>query len=71
MLPRHDIRKDEDPHGWRYTPQSHEVALNDVRDVTDEELDFRIREPDRPVRQSYAGIWVTRPIRRRCELAFR
>ena len=30
--------------GWREAPQSHETAVKDVREMTDEELEARIRD---------------------------
>lgn len=36
--------------GWREAPQSHEVAFKPASEMTDEELEARIRELDRQVR---------------------
>jgi len=33
--------------GWRETPQSHEIAVSDVSQMTDEDLIARIRDLDR------------------------
>jgi hypothetical protein len=32
--------------GWRETPQAHEIAVKKASEVTDEELEARIRELD-------------------------
>jgi hypothetical protein len=36
--------------GWRESPHSHEVAFKPASEMTDEELEARIRELDRQVR---------------------
>jgi hypothetical protein len=36
--------------GWREAPQSHELAFKPASEMTDEELEARIRELDRQVR---------------------
>jgi hypothetical protein len=36
--------------GWRETPQSHEIAMKTASEMTDEELEARIRELDAQVR---------------------
>ena len=36
--------------GWRETPQSHEIAMKKASEMTDEELEARIREMDAQVR---------------------
>ena len=36
--------------GWREAPQTHEIAVRPASQMTDEELEARIRELDRDVR---------------------
>jgi hypothetical protein len=38
--------------GWREAPQAHEVAFKPASEMTDEELEARIRDLDRQVRPS-------------------
>jgi glucuronate isomerase len=61
---RHDVSRRVDAAFLAELVATGRLAEDEAFEVA-QDLAYRL------VKQSYAGIWVTRPIRRRCEPAFR